>query len=807
MAELKRVKLMRGNEASRLSVTPAQGEQIMTTNELKLYLGDGNKAGGFIVSADNTIAVWPDQTDATKKLSLAWWIAHFNGEEATIRIPRGTHKVLDDMTIPENICLKFDKGAIIEVADTKTLTINGAIEAGLWQIFSGLGDIAGEAKVEASYPEWFGAIGNNIVDDSEAVSKWASVWSCVKKANSAAIYKCQKEVKFTGSVVVDGCNATFDFTDAPEVNFTAQACFLFEGGELVEMPALGADVTAMSKVINVVTEPDLDQSDIVVLYDSANGSFNKARDYYHSGEYGKVFSVAPGTSGYDITLTDLTYAGYAANSTVKLYKMNNPVTATIRNLHIKSTLNGNISCLRIVRGYQCLIDNLIAEQSSYCCVSLAQCFESSIINSHASKLAPDISGTSYGFGVGNSQRITISNCYAVAIRHAIATGGGEGIGCVPNRAIKYTHNTLITTGASAALDAHGNTEYYDFSHNTLKGGVTMGGNNGVVSNNQIDGSFNNGIGIYFSECIGSNFTIADNIYTTDKNPPLNRGLFIDYAGNSYVFVNGQTNNGGTLFIKGNVVKWGNSSTPTSSNGCINIRNRVAAENHFVIIIENNSFQAPTSLGASVSSGTISIDNAVAVSQIIVQNNTMTGSGIDIRGAIKAFVKNNVILNCNNIGISVSKTLTFDRGDVMIEDNYINTTRIGGIEVVGLTDSVYYDVRVARNTVKNNCQEATGSSATNSPLFLNYVDTGYIYDNDLGGESAPAQERQAVYLNMAILYEKNNKYRGPGYVHIDSTVGTKYGQTQAAIADETSEVTVAKFNSVLAALRKHQIILP
>ena len=491
--------------------------------------------------------------------------------------------------------MQFDKGAILEVASGKTLTIHGNIEAGLWQIFSGLGDIAGEAKVEASYPEWFGAIGNNIVDDSEAVSKWASVWSCVKKANSAAIYKCQKEVKFTGSVV-DGCNATFDFTDAPEVNFTAQACFLFEGGELVEMSALGADVTAMSKVINVVTEPDLDQSDIVVLYDNANGSFNKARDGYHSGEYGKVFSVAPGTSGYDITLTDITYAGYAANSTVKLYKMNNPVTATIRNLHIKSTLNGNIRCLGIVRGYQCLIDNLIAEQSSHCCVSLTKCFESSIINSHASKLAPDIYGTSYGFAVGNSQRITISNCYAVAIRHAIATGGGEGIGCVPNRAIKYTHNTLITTGGAPALNAHGNTEYYDFSHNTLKGGVSMGGNNGVVSNNQIDGSSNSGIGIYFGECIGSNFTIADNIYTTDKNPPTSRGVFIDYAGNGDIFVNGQTNNGGTLFIKGNVVKWGNSSTPTAGSGCIDIQNRVAAENPFVIIIENNSFQAPTSLG-------------------------------------------------------------------------------------------------------------------------------------------------------------------------------------------------------------------
>jgi hypothetical protein len=98
------------------------------------------------------------------------------GTSCTLRLPTGTHAVAADLVVNSNILLKPDKGALITVATTKTLTINGPLDAGIYQVFSltGTGAVAGLKTV---YPEWFGAVGNGSADDSAALT--ASVAACV----------------------------------------------------------------------------------------------------------------------------------------------------------------------------------------------------------------------------------------------------------------------------------------------------------------------------------------------------------------------------------------------------------------------------------------------------------------------------------------------------------------------------------------------------------------------------------------------------------------------------------------------------
>jgi hypothetical protein len=51
-------KLRRGLETDRLSITPAEGEPIYTTDEKKLYIGDGSTVGGNAITGGSGSAIY-----------------------------------------------------------------------------------------------------------------------------------------------------------------------------------------------------------------------------------------------------------------------------------------------------------------------------------------------------------------------------------------------------------------------------------------------------------------------------------------------------------------------------------------------------------------------------------------------------------------------------------------------------------------------------------------------------------------------------------------------------------------------------
>src|SRR3990167_1622409 len=76
------------------------------------------------------------------------------------------------VTIPATLHLVALKGCMITKASTYILPINGTFEAGGYPVFSGFapGDITFCGNLKEVYPEWWGAIGDGIADDTSPVN-------------------------------------------------------------------------------------------------------------------------------------------------------------------------------------------------------------------------------------------------------------------------------------------------------------------------------------------------------------------------------------------------------------------------------------------------------------------------------------------------------------------------------------------------------------------------------------------------------------------------------------------------------------
>ena len=132
----------RGGTSSQAAASVLMENELgVLTDVKKLIVGDGNKAGGYTLTPDNVVAVWPDQAEASSPLSLAWWINRADGSAIKLHLPAGVYNVLNDLTIPANVCLEIDKGAVFNVAAGKTLTMNCEVGADAQPSFSGSGAV------------------------------------------------------------------------------------------------------------------------------------------------------------------------------------------------------------------------------------------------------------------------------------------------------------------------------------------------------------------------------------------------------------------------------------------------------------------------------------------------------------------------------------------------------------------------------------------------------------------------------------------------------------------------------------------
>jgi hypothetical protein len=107
--------------------------------------------------------------------TLKYCIDTIGADQATIVLRHNsgsattTYTLTTSETLPDNITLKFERGAVIDGAGT--LTINGSIDAGNYQIFGSSLTATGSPNINEVNIKWFGATGDGATDDAAAIQK------------------------------------------------------------------------------------------------------------------------------------------------------------------------------------------------------------------------------------------------------------------------------------------------------------------------------------------------------------------------------------------------------------------------------------------------------------------------------------------------------------------------------------------------------------------------------------------------------------------------------------------------------------
>ncbi len=106
-------------------------------------------------------------TDATITAALA----AIGSTMTSIKLAPGTWTISNSITIPANVYIDIST-ATLSIDSGKTFTLNGLMDDALNHKFSGSGTVAfGNGSIKKAYPEWWGAVGDGVTDNSAAFVK------------------------------------------------------------------------------------------------------------------------------------------------------------------------------------------------------------------------------------------------------------------------------------------------------------------------------------------------------------------------------------------------------------------------------------------------------------------------------------------------------------------------------------------------------------------------------------------------------------------------------------------------------------
>jgi len=361
-------------------------------------------------------------------------------------------------TVPSNVTLMFMQGGSLAISDTKTVTINGHVEAGLYQIFSGAGTVTfGAGAVKEVYPEWWGIDGTaDNVEITKAIASLPSTGGVLKAPN--------KTYAIAATVDINKSNVTLDFGTA--IFSTSAAIDVFSNvGSVGVSSLLTVNGVAGDLTVTIASATGFSVGDYILIR-SENVSMGVAN--MKDGEIHQILSI----TGNVITLLGELWDSYstANTGTVQLANMRTNfkiIGGRIVGADFDTTVTEAVF-LQYVAGFE--IDGLGIENCADQGINLYSCVDGNITNCHFSGIA--LAGA--GYSISNyfcCQNINIEHNYFRNGRHFISGNGASGYGM--SRFININQNHMEHS-TSAAVDCHELGDYWTVDNNTILGNVEKG---------------------------------------------------------------------------------------------------------------------------------------------------------------------------------------------------------------------------------------------------------------------------------------------------------------------------------------------
>ena len=605
----------------------------------------------------------------------------------------------------------------------------------------------------------FGAVGDGVADDTAEIN--AALASGAKMVHfPSGNYKVSAtlNIPVNVSIIGDGVNASIiDGSAAVYANLTNGYHINVAAGTWTALPALTTNLVAGASSLAFASAPSVTQGNIICVYNPTNGSWSGFRTYYRAGEYQRVAVV----SGSAVTTQGSLYANYVA-ANVNLYRLTNPSTASISGIRLVGLADvaNPVTGINTIGTVDFVFENVVVTGCSYACIAINQAWNCTVTACSCQEDATSSFGGDYGLAISNSTGVHVNGGTYYAARHAITTGGGDGIGNVPNRMIRYS-SVLAMTGSTTtigALDFHGICEHCVVTGCTIDGGMVVGGDHITIDGNTILGRGASDVLILGAELKGTNLSITDNLMQSFYIGASGRGAFIDIGSQSSV-ISANTVNGGTISIGNNTMDWMSSST--AGQAWMRINNSGYTGTDVSVAIEGNAVTAAGLGGLALIECASGVTGRFA--EVSCFDNVMKNCGL-IRTrhvtaasscAANVIVSGNMVVNATaSIASAILVQQVLD--SVTIANNVINGCSTYAVASTATTATG--TVTISGNTIIDGLNVTTGSSTTNADIIVVGATNVACMNNVFGTADANRSYGMSFDTVTALLVRNNTAWQ-------------------------------------------------